>query len=138
MEIRVLVADSARARVFSSHSAINHLKEQEGFVHTQVHLPNRDLVGDASGRSVDQHGSLDPAISAKEHEIRVFAKMLAKHLKDLHNQQHFENLVLIASPRFLGMLRAELPKPLEQLVTRTVAKDMTLSSVEDIIGCIEH
>jgi protein required for attachment to host cells len=137
MEIRVLVADSARARVFASHSAIHHLKEQEGFVQTLAHRPNRELVGDAAGRSVDQHGSLDPAISAKEHEARNFAKMLTRHLKDLHNQQHFENLVLIASPRFLGMLRAELPKPLQQIVTRTVAKDLTLSSVKDIIRNIE-
>ena len=138
MEIRVLVADSARARVFASHTAINRLKEQEGFVQTLAHLPNRDLVGDASGRSVDQHGALEPSMSAKEHEVRNFAKMLAKHLKDLHNQQHFENLILIASPRFLGMLKTELPKPLDQLVSRTVAKDLTLSSVKDIIECIEH
>ena len=138
MEIRVLVADGARARVFASHHAIAHLEEQEGFVQTLAHRPNRDLVGDAAGRSVDQHGALEPAMSAKENEVRNFAKMLAKHLKDLYNEQHYENLVLIASPRFLGMVRAELPKPLEQIVTRTVAKDLTRSSVQDIIRCIEH
>ena len=46
MEIRVIVADNARARIFSSSSLLNQLQEVEGFVHPEAHLANRDLVGD--------------------------------------------------------------------------------------------
>lgn len=137
METRVIVADNARARIFASHTLINHLKEQEAFVHGEARLSNGDLVGDSSGKSVDQHGSLDPATTAKDHEAQNFAKMLARHLKELHNQRHYENLILIAPPRFLGMLRKELPSPLDQLVTSTIAKDLTTASIEDIIGYIK-
>jgi protein required for attachment to host cells len=63
--------------------------------------------------------------------------MLARHLKELHNQRHYENLILIAPPRFLGMLRKELPSPLDQLVTSTIDKDLTTASVEDIIDHIK-
>jgi len=137
MEIRVIVADNARARIFESHTAINQLKEQEAFVHGEARLSNRDLVGDSSGKSVDQHGSLGPATTAKDHEAQNFAKMLGRHLKELHNQRHYENLILIAPPRFLGMLRKELPAPLDQLVTSTITKDLTTASIEDIIGYIK-
>lgn len=136
METLVIVADNARARIFGSHSVMGQLQELEGFVHPEAHLSNQELVSDSPGRSVGQHGSLAPRTSAKEQELRGFAKMLALHLKDLHNQQHFEQLILIASPRFLGMLRKELPGPLDQLVTRTIDKDLTTASSEEIIDYI--
>lgn len=138
METRVIVADNARARIFSSHSVINQLEEIEGFAHAEAHLSNSELVEDSSGKSVDQHGSLDPATSPKDHEEEDFARLLGKHLKALHNEQHFEQLVLIASPRFLGMLRKALPGPLDQLVTRTIDKDLTTADVDTIIDYIKR
>jgi len=137
METRVIVADNARARIFASHDVLNHLTEQDDFVHSEAHLANQDLVADAAGKSRDPHGSLDPATSPKEHEARTFAKLLAKHLKALHNKRHFERLILIAPPHFLGLLRKELHQPLDQLVERTIHKDLTTASVEDIIDCIK-
>ncbi len=137
METRVIVADNARARIFASHSVINRLEETEGFTHPEAHRSNRELVGDSSGKSVDQHGTLDPATSAKEQEARGFAKMLARHLQELHNQQHFEQLILVAPPRFLGMLRKELPGPLGQLVTQSIDKDLTTASAEELIDYIK-
>jgi protein required for attachment to host cells len=138
VETRVIVADNARARIFTSHSVINRLEEIEGFVHPEARLSNSELVGDSAGKSVDQHGSLDPATSAKEHEEQDFARLLGKHLKALHNEQHFEQLILIASPRFLGMLRAALPGPLDQLVTLTIDKDLTTADVDTIIDYIKR
>jgi len=137
METRVIVADNSRARIFASHDGLNHLTEQDDFVHSEAHLTNQDLVGDAAGKSRNPHGSLDPATSPKEHETRTFAKLLAKHLKALHNERHFERLILIAPPKFLGLLRKELHKPLDQLVERTIHKDLTTASVEDIIDYIK-
>ena len=137
METRVIVADNARARIFASHSVINHLQETEGFVHPEARLSNQELVGDSSGKSVDQHGSLDPPTSPKVQEAQGFAKMLAGHLRELHNQQHFEQLILIAPPRFLGMLRKELHTPLDQLVTLAIDKDLTHASVEELIDYIK-
>jgi protein required for attachment to host cells len=137
METRVIVADNARARIFASSTAITRLQEEEGFAHPEAHLSNRDLVGDSAGKSVDQHGSLDPAADAREVEAQGFAKLLGKHLKELHNAQHFEQLILIAPPRFLGMLRKELASPLDKLVTRSIDKDLTTASLEQIIDHIK-
>ena len=137
METRVIVADNARARIFTSDSVISRLEEVEGYAHPEAHLSNIDLVGDASGKSVDQHGSLDPATSAREHEAESFAKLLARHLKEMHNQQHYDQLILIASPHFLGLLRKELPDPLDKLLTKTIDKDLTTADVEQIVDYIK-
>lgn len=136
METRIIVADSARARIFSSHGTLNQLEEIEGFAHPEARSSNRDMTSDAAGKSVDRHGSLDPATSAREHEAEAFARMLGHHLKEMHNAQHFEQLMLVAPPRFLGMLRDKLPGPLGQLVEVTVDKDLTEASIEEIIDCI--
>ncbi len=137
METRVIVADNARARIFASGTAINRLQELEGFAHPEAHLSNIDLVGDSAGKSVDQHGSLDPATDARMVEAQAFAKLLGKHLKELHNQQHFDQLILIAPPRFLGLLRKELETPLDKLVTQSIDKDLTTASLEEIIEYIQ-
>ena len=138
METRVIVADNARARIFGSHTVMNRLEEMEGFVHPEAHLSNQDLVGDSAGKSVDQHGSLDPATSPKVHEEQDFARLLGKHLKELYNQQHFEQLILIAPPKFLGMLRNALPGPLDQLVTLTIDKDLTNADADTLIEYIKQ
>lgn len=137
METRVIVADSARARIFVSHTTLRQLQEVEGFAHTEAHLLESELVSDSSGKSRNPHGSLDPATSARDHEAEGFARLLARHLKELHNRQHYEQLILIASPRFLGILRNQLPGPLDRLVTRTVDKDLTTAGVEQIIDYIQ-
>ena len=137
METRVIVADSARARIFVSHKSVSQLQEVEGFAHAEAHLSESELVSDAPGRSRNPHGSLDPATSARDHEAENFARLLARHLKELHNQRHYEELILIASPRFLGVLRNQLPGPLDRLVTRTVDKDLTTASIEQIIDHIK-
>lgn len=133
MKTRVVVADNSRARIFSSYPHFRELHEQEDFVHEAAHLSNQELVADAAGKSVDQHGSLDPATSAKAHEEEMFAKALAKHLKELHNRDHYEKLVLVAPPKFLGLLRGELHGTLDKLVIKTLDKDLTSCRVDELI-----
>jgi protein required for attachment to host cells len=136
METRVIVANNARARIFASHDVLNHLEEQEGFVHAEAHLSNRDLVSDAAGKSRDPRGSYDPETSATQIESDNFARLLARRLKEMHNSRHFDQLILIAPPAFLGLLRGHLAKPLDKLVERTIHKDLTTAGIEDIIDYI--
>jgi protein required for attachment to host cells len=136
METRVIVANNARARIFVSHDVLNHLVEEEGFVHEEAHLSNRDLVSDAAGKSRDPHGSFDSETSPTEHEAENFAVLLARRLKEMHNERHFDQLILIAPPAFLGLLRKHLHKPLDKLVERTVHKDLSTAAIDDIIDYI--
>ncbi len=136
METRVIVADNVRARIFSSHSVLNKLQELEDFAHPEGRWSNSDLSSDVAGKSAEQQGAFTSKTSPKEHEAENFAHMLAQHLKELHNQQHYESLVLIAPPRFLGLLHGQLPTPLDKLVMKTIDKDLTTCTVEEIIDHI--
>lgn len=136
METRVIVADNVRARIFSSHTVLNKLEEMEGFAHPEGRWSNSDIASDVAGKSAEQQGAYRSKTSPKEHEAENFAHMLGQHLKHLHNQHHYESLVLIAPPKFLGLLHAQLPRPIDKLVTQTVDKDLTTCSVEQIIDHI--
>lgn len=136
METRVIVANKARARIFASHDVLNHLAEYEDFVHTESRLPNRELVSDAAGWSGDKQDSFDPATSPRDHEAEQFALLLARRLKEMHNELHFDQLILIAPPAFLGLLRKNLQKPLDKLVERTIDKDLTTADIDLIIDYI--
>jgi len=55
----------------------------------------------------------------------------------MHSQKHFDELVLVAPPKFLGMLRDELQNPLDKLVTRTVDKDLTRLTVHELVEALK-
>ncbi len=133
MKTRVIVADNARARIFSSDSTLLKLEEVEDFAHPEARLADRDLASDAAGRSTDGGDAYAPATSPSEHEAESFAQLLAQRLKELHNEDHFESLMLVAPPKFLGLLRGRLQRPLDALVSRTVDKDLTTCSPDEII-----
>ncbi|WOJ93610.1 host attachment protein [Congregibacter variabilis] len=133
METCVIVANNARARIFVSHNIYKHLSEQEDFVHSEARLSNRELASDAAGKSRDPHGSYDPATSPTAHEAESFALLLTRRLKELHNERHFEQLILIAPPAFLGLLRKNLRKPLDKLIQRSIDKDLTTAGIEELL-----
>lgn len=56
-------------------------------------------------------------------EIERFIARIAQHLEVHHRAGHLSNLVLIAEPRLLGVLRARLPAEIHRLVTREIAGD---------------
>jgi protein required for attachment to host cells len=133
MKTRVIVADNARARIFSSDSTLLRLEEIEDFAHPEARLADRDLASDAAGRSSDRGDAYNPATSPSEHEVDSFAQLLAQRLKQLHNEEHFDSLMLVAPPKFLGLLRSHLDGPLDALVSRTVDKDLSTRPVDEII-----
>jgi protein required for attachment to host cells len=138
MEIRVIVADSARARIFSSHTTVQQLEEVEAFAHTQSRRLNQDLVSDGPGRNSEWGDDYSPHSTAKELEAEGFAHSLAQHLKEMHDRENFRSLMLVAPPKFLGLLRKQLPSSLEKLVSRTVDKDLCTAPLEDIIDHLHN
>ncbi len=70
--------------------------------------------------------------STKDNEEHFFARQLGKHIKELYNHDKFEELILIAAPRFLGMLREEIPAPLGRVETRSFSKELIHLSAGEI------
>lgn len=123
----ILVADSARGRIFSTADE-RTLEEVADFAHPESRQHDRDLVSDQQGRSFDSAGqgrhAMEPARHPHEQEAEAFAQALARAIEEGRNQHRFERLVLIAPPEFLGRLRQHLHKDAARMVVAEIHKDL--------------
>lgn len=131
MNALIIVADAVRARIFRTRKGLKNLEEQEDFIHMESRRRNRELDADSAGRTGDQQSTMSRT-STKDKEEHSFARQLGKHMKELYNHDKFDELILIASPRFLGMLREELLAPLDRLETRSFSKELIHLSADEI------
>lgn len=132
----ILAADANRGRIFKTDSLSGTLEEHLDFVHTQARLPESDLAKHSRGtystnQGAESHG-LNQQGSLKEHHAKVFAKQIAHQLADAEQQHRFKNLILIASPGFLGLLRKELCKKVIDRVCFELNKDLTTLSPSEL------
>lgn len=133
MSIVVIVADASKARIFKSTGSLQQLKEIEDLIHSESRMNDSELMSDTSRISANRRGSLQPRTFPKDHEEQTFAKQLGKHLKELHSKEPYEDLVLVASPHFLGMLRNELHAPIANLVSKTIDKELIHLDKEQLL-----
>ncbi|MDI1230761.1 MAG: host attachment protein [Methylobacter sp.] len=131
----ILVADSTRARIFTADTSASPLEEIEDFSHTESRLHDRDITSDLPGKikSVGGGGhAFEQPTDPKKHEADNFAHIIAQYLEDAHNTNRFEQLLLVASPSFLGLLRNHLSEQVRKLVRFELNKEITMLSVADI------
>jgi protein required for attachment to host cells len=57
---------------------------------------------------------------------------LAQRLEGARREGAYEHLILIAAPRFLGRVRAQLSPQVTKRLAHTIAKDLSKLSVTDI------
>jgi protein required for attachment to host cells len=132
---RVVVADSARARILSlEHRALTEISD---LVHPASRTADHDLVSDRQGRSFDSsraggRHALEPQHSPQQVEADAFARELADALRTARINGEFDELVLIAAPQFLGLLTAHLDAPTQQLVTRRIDKNLVRHELDEI------
>jgi protein required for attachment to host cells len=62
----------------------------------------------------------------------VFAKQIGRYLEQARQQQRYDELVLIAPPKFLGVLRKELDNEVEKLVADELPKDLSWFNGRDL------
>lgn len=137
----ILVADSARARLFSREKKFSRLEEIETLVHPESRLRRQDLVSDRPGQVQE---SKTPGESVNEEptdpktaEARLFARDIAHHLREARVAGTFRHLVLVADPRFLGLLRKSLDADTRECIAAEVAKSLVRGSTEDIARTVD-
>lgn len=133
----ILVADRARARILEA-GPDQRLTEVACFAEPAARASEATLtthrpptVNESVGpmrHSIEPHTPLRDKISAR------FARSLCDALEDGRNQGRFDELVLVAPPRFLGTLHAELGKSLRACVAREVRRDLTSLPLHDLHG----
>lgn len=131
----IVVADSTRARIFTADTASSPLEEIEDLYHAEGRLHDREITSDLPGKikSADGGGhAFEQPTDPKKHEADTFAHRVAHYLEDAHKAKRFEQLLIIAAPTFLGLLRNHLSEQLKQSVRFELDKDITTLSPADI------
>lgn len=132
----ILVCDAARARLFEASGQDSALTEVACY-------SNPELRGSAQPNGNDEplprtHESqgaarhaIEPHTTQREKYEHQFAHGLAEMLVDAHAQRQFEQLFLVAPPRFMGVLREAIGTPEATGVAGEIVHDfVTLSPTE--------
>jgi len=135
----ILVGHEAGARVFENRGPGKGLEFVETIEHPEGRLRDRDIDTDRPGRSF-RKDSGDPRRAAMsrgegphDRAIADFARALADKLQRGRVENQYERLVLVAPPRFLGLLRASLDGPTAQLVVGSIDKDLAARKESELI-----
>lgn len=143
----VLVADRASARVFDLQHAAGPdghkhavLAEIRGFSEPEGRLRPRDLESDRPPATHDRFGhashAIEPHTTPEDKQRARFARSLVEVLEDGRNAGRFGSLVLVATPRFLGALHAEMEPPLRRCVTVEVPKELVGADASTVLEAI--
>ncbi|MCG6203008.1 host attachment family protein [Rhodopseudomonas sp. HC1] len=117
----IVVADGGGAKLLRNAGKPGAVSLRE---ERQLTPTNLDDDGPSGSRPEDQTQS--------QTDEATFAKQLSLLINKMKLNGEFEHLVLIADPQTLGQIRPILHKTVEAAMIRSLAKDYTNSSFEDI------
>lgn len=133
----VLITDAGRARLFE-------LAGQDGLAEvacfnnperrtaaTGEHDLNERLPRTQDSASADRH-VIEPHTSAREKSEKQFAHTIADTLEEGAEQSRYGNLILVAPPRFMGVLRELLPEGLHKLVVGELQHDLVSATTQEL------
>jgi protein required for attachment to host cells len=128
----VVLADGRRVRLLEEARRGGALKERAGWLKTMppFHHPGaaqRVTVHARVGSAT--HASHEPPRDKGE---RRFLSDLAEHLEPVMREQGFDDLVIMAPPRALGILRKALSPGLQRRLVATDAHDRVDAAPEEI------
>jgi protein required for attachment to host cells len=132
----LLIADGSRAKVFESVGARNALHEIDDMARA-IDLPKSgEILADKPGRALDSVGAgrhaKENATDPHRHLKRDFASKVVGELRRAMLANRFDRLILVAPPAFLGDLREELPKDLEDKVVDEITSDLTNTPAQQL------
>ena len=125
-----VIADGMHARVLRQEGAHGDLVPalEHEMIEPQVQGFSRDLGADRPGRAFDTAGggphAMEPRSDPHMRMKQVFARRVAELVNAAAGQGAFERLVVVAPPRTLGELRAELDPDVRARIVAEAAKDL--------------
>ena len=132
----IVAADESRARVLQVARPGGQLTEIEDLLNPEGRLQGREMQTDAeprfSGRAGGGPASDREAQGPAEHSAAAFAKVVGRYLEKARTQHRFDELVLVAPPKFLGALRKELGKEVGKLVAGELPKEVSQLNTREL------
>lgn len=146
----IVIADRARARLFSLAGPENttferggRLREEKVLVSPDGNSTDMQLFRDRSGRKNRMsltgggYGADDHRKGERMESARRFGKEIGASASELMRSHKSKELVLIAAPKFLGTVRAEIRKALPKgTMVKELAEDLSwhaLPNIEDVL-----
>lgn len=124
----VLVAHDAGARIFENLGPGKGLDLVQEIEHPEGRERNREIDTDRPGRSFQsadaRRSSMGREEDAHERVVADFARQVAAKLEHARTSHAYDRLVLVAAPRFLGLLRGALDDVTTKLVVGSLDKDL--------------
>ena len=123
---------------FNEYESGPNLIEHEAMVSVEKEMQGQELwantkTGRNRGTSGQAHGYDDHRNNHMIEFERRFAQMIVRHMADLTKTHGVKNLVLVAEPQILGILREVIDGNLtRQLNVAEVAKDLFRLSIKDL------
>lgn len=134
--IRIVVADQAEAIFYDTASLRAQPREVAHITDPAAHLHDRDLVSDRPGRSFDRFGGQRHAIERengpRQQEAVRFARRILRRLDAARRKGEYDELIVVAGPPFLGVMRREMSRPTRERVVHEIRKDLVHSPVESL------
>jgi protein required for attachment to host cells len=127
----IVAADESRARFLQVTDREQRFTEVEDLHNPQGRAQDRELETDARGRFPGGN-SWEPQVGAVEHGNELFAKRVGDYLDRARQEKRYDQLVLVAPPKFLGALRKQLHKEVEKLVADELPKDLSGFSAREL------
>lgn len=132
----LVVAHRAGARIFSIHDHGRSLRLVEDLDHPRGRLHDGAIDADRPGRAYDSVGggrhAMEREEGASERDAADFARVVAARLEQGRVEHACDAIVLVAEPRFLGLLRATLDRPTAALVGASLDKDLAHLAATDL------
>ena len=127
----ILLAHRSGARLFSSIGYGKDLKQLQEFNFPEGRLKSQEI-------DTDDNGGLEKQEGAVFHIAKLFAHQLAEHLRQGRVDNAYDRLILIAEPRFLGMLRSHLDKETAKKIIETTRRNYTDLPKNDLTQCLKN
>jgi len=139
--IWIAVADAAQARIleYRPHSP-RRWREVDTMVWPEARSRGTELSSDgpgSSGCSGGRRTALSQSTDPHENEKCKSARALCEHLDKAATTHEMEALMLVAPPRYLGLLRDNLSTPTRSCLVGTINKDYTHLSTHDLPAALE-
>ena len=138
----VVVADESKAVLYSRERLRGPLQEQRTFENEAARLKTDDIIADRGGRAFDSHGQGRHTMTAeksdpKQHLAEGFARQIAEHIGAEQHKGSLRGYALIAAPRFLGTLRAQLAPRVSEEPYATIDKNVVAQGADVIAKLLD-
>lgn len=138
----ILVADRSRARLLALDSDESLVQQLDCFSNAEGRMRPRELESDRPPTTHDRFGhgrhAVEPHTPSAEKVADRFAQQLRDALETGRSEHAFDELVLIAPPRFLGALHHAMGPRLRERVALQIDKELTGADERSILSHIER